>query len=107
MPDRDFPSQKNIDPEEMSLLVDAVQDYAIFLLSPEGVVRSWNLGAERIMGYTAEEAVGRHFELFYGPADKAGRKPALELEGAAAHGRIEDEGWRIRKDGTRFWANTV
>ena len=97
----------HIDEDELFLLVDAVQDYAIFLLSPEGLIRSWNRGAQRIMGYEAEEAIGKHFQLVYGPADVASRKPQRELEEAALTGRIEDEGWRIRKDGKRFWANTV
>ena len=107
MTDREPRSGRPVDEEELFLLVDAVQDYAIFLLSPEGIIRSWNRGAQRIMGYEAEEAVGRHFQLVYGPADVAARKPHRELEDAAAHGRIEDEGWRIRKDGKRFWANTI
>ncbi len=93
--------------EEFALLVDVVQDYAIFLLSPEGEIRSWNHGAERILGYREEEAVGGHFSMFYGPEDLEGRKPQRELEIALRDGRVEDEGWRIRKDGTRFWANTV
>ncbi|HYI12901.1 MAG TPA: PAS domain S-box protein [Thermoanaerobaculia bacterium] len=89
------------------MLIDAVQDYAIFLLSPEGEIRSWNRGGTRIMGYTEKEAVGRHFSLFYGPEELAAEKPARELETALRDGRVEDEGWRIRKDGSRFWANTV
>ncbi len=93
--------------EEFALLVDAVQDYAIFLLGPEGEIRTWNTGAKRIMGYGEEEVAGRKFTLFYGPDDLAARKPQRELETAAREGRVEDEGWRIRKDGTRFWANTV
>jgi PAS domain S-box-containing protein len=93
--------------EEFAFLVDAVEDYAIFLLSPEGVIRSWNRGAARIMGYAEPEVIGRHFSIFYGPEDLTGRKPWRELEEALRNGRVEDEGWRIRKDGTRFWANTV
>src|SRR5687768_11359246 len=88
-----------------SLLVDSIQDYAIFVLDPTGHVVSWNPGAQRIKGYDASEIIGRHFSVFYPPEDLA--KPALELEGAAATGRFEDEGWRLRKDGTRFWANVV
>jgi PAS domain S-box-containing protein len=94
-------------PEELALLVDAVQDYAIFFLSPEGVIRSWNRGASRIMGYDEQDAVGRHFSLFYGPEDLAAKKPEYELETALKEGRVQDEGWRVRKDGTRFWANTI
>jgi PAS domain S-box-containing protein len=93
--------------EEFALLVDAVQDYAIFLLSPEGEIRSWNLGAARIMGYEPDEIVGRHFSVFYGREDLDAEKPRMELDTAMREGRVEDEGWRIRKDGTRFWANTV
>ena len=93
--------------EELALLLDAVQDYAIFLLSPTGHIRSWNRGAERTMGYTAREAVGKHFSIFYGPEDLASHKPDMELAVASSEGRIEDEGWRIRKGGQRFWVNTV
>src|SRR5436305_1403793 len=93
--------------EEFAILVDAVEDYAVFLLDPEGVIRSWNSGAARIMGYKAEEAVGRHFSSFYGAEDHATHKPQRELETATREGRVEDEGWRMRKDGTRFWANVV
>jgi PAS domain S-box-containing protein len=93
--------------EELGFLIDAVQDYAIFMLDPDGNIRSWNRGASRIMGYDEEEAVGRHFSLFYGPDDLAAEKPKRELEAALLEGHIEDEGWRVRKDGTRFWANTI
>ena len=93
--------------EELALLVEAVGDYAIFLLSPKGEIRSWNSGAERIMGYHSSEILGRHFRQFYGPEDLAAKKPERELEVAGREGRIEDEGWRFRKDGTRFWANTI
>jgi PAS domain S-box-containing protein len=91
--------------QELALLVDAVQDYAIFVLSPEGYIRSWNAGASRIFGYEEAEIAGRHFSIFY-PSDEFAR-PARELATAREHGRVEDEGWRIRKDGTRFWTNTV
>ncbi len=89
------------------LMVESVRDYAIFLLDPNGYIASWNRGAERIKGYTADEIVGRHFSVFYGPEDIAARKPQWELEIAARDGRFEDEGYRIRKDGTTFWANVV
>jgi PAS domain S-box-containing protein len=89
------------------LLVEAVQDYAIFMLSPEGRVTSWNVGAERIKGYKADEILGRHFSCFYPEEDVRGGKPGRELVGAKAEGRFEDEGWRIRKDGSRFWANVI
>src|SRR5258706_13712163 len=93
--------------EEFATLVDAVEDYAVFLLDPTGIIRSWNRGAARIMGYAEDEVVGRHFSLFYVPEDVAAEKPRHELETAKREGRVEDEGWRIRKDGQRFWANTV
>jgi PAS domain S-box-containing protein len=95
------------DGEELGPLVNAVVDYAIFLLSPTGEIRSWNAGATRTMGYTPEEAIGSHFSRFYPEEDLANEKPANELRVAAEKGRIEDEGWRVRKDGTHFWANTV
>ncbi len=87
------------------LLVDAVQDYAIFMLDIQGYVASWNLGAERIKGYKVSEIIGKHFSIFYAPEDK--EKPARELQIAIREGRVEDEGWRVRKDGSRFWANVV
>jgi PAS domain S-box-containing protein len=95
------------DPEAFRLLVDAVQDYAIFMLDVGGHVDSWNAGAERIKGYSPEEIIGQHFSVFYPAEDLAWDKPARELEIARAEGRLEDEGWRIRKDGSRFWANVV
>jgi PAS domain S-box-containing protein len=93
--------------DELALLIDAIEDYAIFLLSPHGEIRSWNSGAARIMGYDAEEVIGKHFSIFYGEADLRARKPETELSVASKEGRVEDEGWRVRKDGTPFWVNTV
>jgi len=89
------------------LLIEAVGDYAIFMLGPGGCVASWNLGAQRIKGYSPEEIVGQHFRVFYTPDDIASGKPERLLEAAALHGRVDDEGWRVRKDGTRFWASVV
>ncbi|HYF72956.1 MAG TPA: PAS domain S-box protein [Nocardioides sp.] len=89
------------------LLVENVEDYAIFMLSPEGRVESWNAGAQRIKGYTEAEIVGRHFRTFYPPEVQAARHPEHELELAVRDGHYEEEGWRIRKDGTRFWANVL
>jgi PAS domain S-box-containing protein len=89
------------------LLVDNVRDYAIFALDPTGRIATWNAGAERIKGYIAGEIIGKHFSIFYPPEDLASGKPAWELEVAAREGRLEDEGWRIRNDGSRFWANVV
>src|SRR5580700_507332 len=93
--------------EQFRLLVNGVEDYAIFMLDPTGHVVSWNTGAQRIKGYRAEEILNRHFSCFYPPEDVAAGKPAMELERAAATGRYEDEGWRVRKDGSLFWANVV
>ncbi|MGE5097096.1 MAG: PAS domain S-box protein [Betaproteobacteria bacterium] len=93
--------------ERFRLLVETVQDYAIFLLDPEGRVASWNAGAQRIKGYTAQEIIGRSFTTFY-PEEALDRNwPAIELEHAKRLGRFEDEGWRLRKDGSRFWANVI
>jgi PAS domain S-box-containing protein len=89
------------------LLVSSAQDYAIFALHRTGHVLSWNAGAERIKGYRAEEILGRSFSVFYAPEDVAAGKPERHLAAAAREGRVEDEGWRVRKDGTRFWANVV
>ena len=93
--------------ELFRLLVVSVKDYAIFMLDPSGSIVSWNAGAERIKGYSADEIVGRHFSLFYAQEDIDQGKPDYELKTAASEGQFEDEGWRIRKDGTRFWANVV
>jgi PAS domain S-box-containing protein len=93
--------------DELAFLIDSVQDYAIFFLDPTGNICSWNGGAKRIMGYERNEVLGRNFSIFYGPEDISAEKPKRELEAALRDGRIEDEGWRIRKDGTRFWANTI
>jgi PAS domain S-box-containing protein len=93
--------------ERFSLLVRSVHDYGIFMLDPTGHIVSWNEGAANIKGYTAAEIIGRHFSTFYPPEDIASRKPDYELEVAAAVGRFEDEGWRLRKDGSAFWANVV
>jgi PAS domain S-box-containing protein len=97
----------NAELEQFRRLVLNVRDYAIFLLDPSGHVTTWNAGAERAKGYTAEEIVGRHFSVFYTDADRARDHPADELAIVAADGRYEEEGWRVRKDGTRFWASVV
>jgi PAS domain S-box-containing protein len=93
--------------ERFRLLVDCVKDYAIFMLDPQGHVVSWNAGAARIKGYSREEIVGQHFSVFYAPEEAAAGKPARELAIARQIGHVEDEGWRVRKDGTTFWANVV
>jgi len=89
------------------LFVEAVEDYAIFMLDPEGCVSTWNIGAERIKGYKATEIIGQHFSRFYPEEDVRAGKPEWELKVALEVGRLEDEGWRLRKDGSRFWANVI
>jgi PAS domain S-box-containing protein len=93
--------------EDARLLIESVSDYAIFMLDTTGHVATWNLGAEQIKGYSANEIIGQHFAKFYLQADIDAGKPANELRVAAEVGRVEDEGWRIRKDGSRFWASVV
>ena len=93
--------------EAFRLLIEAVQDYAIFLLGPDGRVLTWNPGAERAKGYAASEVIGQHFSVFYTPEEREAGRPRLLLGRAAADGRVEDEGWRVRKDGTRFWADVI
>ncbi|MEJ8835346.1 PAS domain-containing hybrid sensor histidine kinase/response regulator [Ramlibacter sp. AN1133] len=93
--------------ERFRLLVDSVQDYAIFMLGPDGTVQSWNAGAEAIKGYRASEIVGQDFRMFYTPEDRAAGKPDAALKTALEKGRFETEGWRVRKDGSLFWANVV
>jgi PAS domain S-box-containing protein len=99
--------ERRKDADSFRLLVESVKDYAIFTLDPRGVVTRWNPGAERIKGYAPHEIIGQHFSRFYPAADIAAGKCERELEVAAAEGRFEDEGWRLRKDGTPFWANVV
>src|SRR6516164_8852511 len=93
--------------EHFDTLVSGVEDYAIFLLSPEGKVISWNAGAQRIKGYKAEEIVGKHFSVFYPEEALQRRWPAQVLEIAAKKGKFTEEGWRVRKDGTRFWGSVL
>ena len=93
--------------ERYRLLVAQVTDYAIFMLDIEGRIMSWNEGARRIKGYTEQEIVGKYFSIFYPEEDKIANKPAMELRHASKTGKYEEEGWRLRKDGTRFWASVV
>jgi PAS domain S-box-containing protein len=93
--------------EQFRLLVESVSEYAIFLLDPTGRVMSWNAGAARIKGYEAQDILGRHFSLFYPQEERAAGTPAALLQRAAREGRCEQEGWRLRKDGSRFWADAV
>ena len=93
--------------ERMRLLVESIRDYAVFLVDVEGRVRSWNSGAQLIKGYTASEIIGQHISTFYTPEDRERGKPAFLLGLAERDGRVENEGWRVRKDGSRFWADVV
>jgi len=93
--------------ESFRLLVESVKDYAIFMLDPNGIIRSWNPGAERLKGYAAKDIIGQHFSIFYTPADRSAGKPENGLKKALNEGRFEDEDWRVRSDGTLFWANVV
>jgi len=95
------------DSELLQLLVDTIKDYAIILLDTEGNVRTWNVAAERLKGWKAEEIIGQNFARFYPPEDIEKGKTTMELRVAREEGRFEDEGWRVRKDGTRFWANVI
>jgi len=107
MPVPDAPEERLATDEAFRLLVESVLDYAIFMLDLAGHVVSWNQGAERLKGYTAAEILGKHFSVFYPPEEKAAGRPARLLAIAAAEGRVEDEGWRVRKDGSLFWASVV
>jgi PAS domain S-box-containing protein len=91
----------------LPLLVDSVVDYAIFMLDPDGRIRTWNPGAARAKGYAAEEVIGEHISIFYTPEDRERRHPEHELQVALRDGRYEEEGWRVRKDGSRFWASVT
>lgn len=93
--------------ERLRLMIESVQDYAIYMLDPEGRVATWNQGAERIKGYKASEIIGEHFSTFISSEDVAAGKPAVELELAKRDGRVELEGWRVRQDRSAFWANVV
>ena len=104
---RDHEQQLKHSEERMRLMVERVIDYAIFMLDPDGTVATWNEGARRLKGYEAEEIIGRHFSRFYPADDQLRGRPQHLLEQATRDGRVEDEGWRVRKDGSRFWADVV
>ena len=108
--DRRLAAQKfqlNAMERRYQLLVDGVKDYAIFMLTPDGRVASWNVGAERTKGYRTEEVIGRRISCFYTQEDIRDNKPERLLKTAFAEGRVEDEGWRIRKDASKYWADVV
>src|SRR6478609_1176895 len=92
---------------QFRLLINGVTDYALYMLDPNGIVSNWNVGGQRIKGYLPEEIIGRHFSRFYSPADQAAGRPARALRLAQQNGRYEEEGWRVRKDGTFFWASVI
>ncbi|MGE5641035.1 MAG: PAS domain S-box protein [Clostridia bacterium] len=96
-----------LDPKLFQIMAEQVRDYAVFLLDPEGHVMSWSAGAQLIKGYAPKEIIGKHFSVFYPPEAVAAQWPQHDLKLATREGRFEDEGWRLRKDGTRFWANVV
>jgi PAS domain S-box-containing protein len=96
-----------VEAERLRLFISSVTDYAIYMLSTEGVVTSWNAGAQRFKGYTPEEIIGQHFSRFYTDEDRANGRPAFALHSAINDGKFEDEGWRVRKDGSRFWASVL
>ncbi|HXC31327.1 MAG TPA: PAS domain S-box protein [Verrucomicrobiae bacterium] len=100
-------STPEVSQEMLQILVDNIQEYAILTLDPEGRVTTWAPAAERLKGYKAGEIIGKHFSVFYTREDQESGKCQRELEAAARDGRFEDEGWRVRKDGSRFWANVV
>ncbi|MEG1456719.1 MAG: PAS domain S-box protein, partial [Comamonas sp.] len=93
--------------ERFRLLIEGVRDYAIYMLDPLGKIQSWNSGAQLIKGYTAQEVIGKHYSMFFRSEDVAAGLPAKELHDALLQGRTEEEGWRVRKDGSAFWANIV
>jgi len=101
--------QRNLFESERSfrLLVEGVADYALYMLDPTGIVTSWNIGGQRIKGYSSGEILGQHFSRFYTETDRANGKPARALKIAEQQGRYEEEGWRVRKDGTFFWASVI
>jgi PAS domain S-box-containing protein len=107
MPESKVQSRQPELEEQFRLMVESVKDYAIYMLDPQGHITTWNPGAERIKGYRAEEIIGQHFSRFYPPEDVARGVPEHNLQIAAAEGRLESESWRLRKDGSRFWANVV
>src|SRR6202795_1519573 len=107
--EKDKRQQRDLFESERSfrLLVEGVVDYALYMLDPTGIVTSWNVGGQRIKGYSPEEIVGRHFSCFYTEADRANGKPLRALQIAKEQGKYEEDGWRVRKDGTFFWASVV
>src|ERR1700722_8827017 len=110
-PEKCLPPKSTIetlsDERRLALLVHAVLDYALYLLTPDGVIVSWNPGARRLKGYEESEIIGQHFSCFFMPEDQERGQPKIALEIAAKEGRFESEGWRVRKNGSQFWALAV
>jgi PAS domain S-box-containing protein len=104
---REAERRTRLSEQSLRMLLASIKDYAIFMLDPAGRIISWNAGAERTKGYRADEVIGRHIAMFYPPIDVQRGRPQRLLEEAREHGRIEDEGWRVRKDGTQFWADVI
>ncbi|WOH46897.1 PAS domain-containing sensor histidine kinase [Bradyrhizobium sp. sBnM-33] len=109
MSKKDQQQQRDLSESERNfrLLVEGVSDYALYMLDPAGIITSWNIGGQRIKGYAPAEIIGQHFSRFYTAVDRANGKPLRALRIAREHGRYEEEGWRVRKDGTFFWASVV
>jgi PAS domain S-box-containing protein len=107
VPAEDVQGSQTAHEQRFRMLVEAVADYAIYMLDPHGVVQTWNAGAERFKGYTPDEIIGQHFSRFYPEEDCQSGLPARALEIASREGRFEQEGWRVRKDGSRMWAHVV
>ncbi len=103
----DMPASSNFDDRRYRLLVESITDYAVYMLDPDGIITSWNAGAQRFKGYTAAEIIGHHFSRFYTEEDRAAGLPAKALATAAGEGRFESEGWRLRKDGSRIWTHVI
>src|SRR5205085_4633419 len=101
------PSESLEDSEELRAVTDSIRDYAIFLLDPTGRILTWNTGAQQLKGYAPHEIIGQSFHRFYTEEDRLAGRPQRLLQIAAAEGRVEDEGWRVRKDGSHFWADVV
>ena len=105
--DESSSKQSAVEAERLALFVSGVTDYAIYMLSPEGIIKSWNAGAARFKGYSADEIIGKHLSTFYTAEDVAAGVPERAIATAITQGKFEDEGVRVRKDGTRFWASVV
>ncbi|HYX68795.1 MAG TPA: PAS domain S-box protein, partial [Terriglobales bacterium] len=103
MADKDRDESDTTGEERFRLLVHAVRDYAILMLDPEGRILSWNEGAQRMKGYRAEEIIGKSYSIFFTAEDRASGRPEARLQAARERGQTEEEGWRVRKDGSRFW----